>query len=73
MVERQLPKLHTWVRFPSPAPNNKQTGISLDHNSQIDMRMFARNAGTTMTFQPGSLVFKEGDSGNCVYIIHSGR
>src|ERR1035438_9425916 len=20
MVERQLPKLHTWVRFPSPAP-----------------------------------------------------
>ena len=22
MVERQLPKLHTWVRFPSPAPSN---------------------------------------------------
>ena len=20
MAERQLPKLHTWVRFPSPAP-----------------------------------------------------
>jgi len=44
----------------------------LDHNSQIDMRMFARNAGTTMTFQPGSLVFKEGDNGNCVYVIQSG-
>ena len=28
MVERQLPKLHTRVRFPSPAP----TGICVDHN-----------------------------------------
>ncbi len=36
------------------------------------MRMFARSAGTTMTFQPGSLVFKEGDNGNCVYVIQSG-
>jgi hypothetical protein len=24
MVERQLPKLHTWVRFPSPAPHSKR-------------------------------------------------
>src|SRR5271170_5568879 len=24
MVERQLPKLHTWVRFPSPAPKSRQ-------------------------------------------------
>jgi hypothetical protein len=23
MVELQLPKLAAWVRFPSPAPNNK--------------------------------------------------
>jgi CRP/FNR family cyclic AMP-dependent transcriptional regulator len=40
--------------------------------ADIDMRMFARNAGTTMTYPPGSLIFKEGDSGNCVYIIQSG-
>ena len=40
--------------------------------ADIDMRMFARNAGTTMTYQPGSLIFKEGDTGNHVYIIQSG-
>jgi hypothetical protein len=31
MVERQLPKLHTWVRFPSPAPtpsSNPQNGFA---------------------------------------------
>lgn len=36
------------------------------------MQMFARNAGTTMTFPPGSIIFKEGDTGNCVYIVQSG-
>jgi integrase len=29
MVERQLPKLHTGVRFPSPAPNERKSLISL--------------------------------------------
>lgn len=40
--------------------------------ADIDMRMFARNAGTNMTYAPGSIVFKEGDAGNHVYIIQSG-
>ena len=25
-----------------------------------------------MTFQPGSIIFKEGDPGNCVYVVQSG-
>jgi len=40
--------------------------------ADIDMRMFARNAGTNVIYQPGSLVFKEGDAGNHVYVIQSG-
>ena len=27
MVEHQLPKLAAWVRFPSPAPNDKKGGM----------------------------------------------
>jgi CRP/FNR family transcriptional regulator, cyclic AMP receptor protein len=44
----------------------------MDHTTDINMQMFARNAGTTISFAPGSFVFKEGDTGNCVYIVQSG-
>ena len=40
--------------------------------SEIDMRMFARNAGVNVTFPAGSVVFSKGDPGNCMYIVHSG-
>ena len=36
------------------------------------MRMFARNAGTNMTFQPGSIIFKEGDVSPNIYVLQSG-
>jgi CRP/FNR family transcriptional regulator len=36
------------------------------------MQMFARNAGTTMSFPRGTIIFKEGDVGTCVYVIQSG-
>ena len=32
MVERQLPKLHTWVRFPSPAPISPKIRLSKWHS-----------------------------------------
>jgi len=38
----------------------------------IDMRMFAKNAGTNMSFPAGSIIFKEGDVSSCVYIVQSG-
>ncbi|WP_315837407.1 cyclic nucleotide-binding domain-containing protein [Bradyrhizobium prioriisuperbiae] len=40
--------------------------------SDIDMRMFARNAGVNVTFPAGSLVFSRGDEGSCMYVIQSG-
>lgn len=43
-----------------------------DNVPALNMQMFARQAGTTMTFQRGSIIFKEGDTGNSVYVIHSG-
>ena len=43
-----------------------------DKNSELNMQMFARNAGTNMTYAPGSYIFREGDTGNCVYIVQSG-
>lgn len=57
MVERQLPKLHTWVRFPSPAPifsekhlNNKRiittSSLVFPHVSTLS---FEQN---TSTFDP---------------------
>jgi CRP/FNR family transcriptional regulator len=38
----------------------------------IDMRMFARNAGSNMTFQPGAILFNEGDTLKNVYVVQSG-
>jgi len=43
-----------------------------NENSEINMLMFARNAGTNMKFAAGSVIFKEGDAGNCVYVVQSG-
>jgi CRP-like cAMP-binding protein len=38
----------------------------------IDMRQFARGAGPTLSFAAGSIVFNQGDAGNCMYIAQSG-
>jgi len=38
----------------------------------IDMRRFARGAGTTLSFQSGTTVFNKGDIGQCMYIVQSG-
>ena len=40
--------------------------------NDIDMRQFARSAGATLTFTPGSTVFAKGDPGQCMYIVQSG-
>ena len=42
MVERQLPKLHTGVRFPSPAicPIKSPLKYRLSHNTSIKDRQF---------------------------------
>lgn len=39
---------------------------------EIDMRQFAKSAGTNITFKVGSLVFSAGDPGNCMYVVQSG-
>ena len=36
------------------------------------MQMFARNAGVNMAFPAGSVVFQEGDPGDCMYVVQSG-
>ena len=36
------------------------------------MRMFARGAGVNIAFPAGSVVFNQGDPGNCMYIVQSG-
>ena len=38
----------------------------------IDMRMFARNAGSNMTFQLGAILFSEGEISKNVYVVQSG-
>ena len=39
---------------------------------EIDMRLFARNAGVNIAFQPGAVIFNKGDSGDCMYVVQSG-
>ena len=41
-------------------------------SNDIDMRQFARSAGTNIGFPAGSLVFNKGDAGQCMYIVQSG-
>jgi CRP-like cAMP-binding protein len=38
----------------------------------IDMRLFAKKAGTSLTFAPGSTVFHKGDAGECMFVVQSG-
>lgn len=40
--------------------------------SEIDMRLFARSTGANVTFPAGSVVFRKGDPGNCMYVVQSG-
>lgn len=39
---------------------------------EIDMRTFAQGAGVNMAFPAGSVIFNEGDSGDCLYVLQSG-
>jgi CRP-like cAMP-binding protein len=36
------------------------------------MRLFARKAGVSINFPAASIVFNKGDSGPCMYVVHSG-
>ena len=40
--------------------------------NNIDMRQFAKSAGTNLTFKTGTVVFSKGDAGNCMYVVQSG-
>ena len=40
--------------------------------NEIDMRTFARSAGTSMTYPAGSIIFSKGDPGVCMYVVQSG-
>ena len=41
-------------------------------NKDLHMRQMARNIGATINFPVGSVVFNQGDAGNCMYIVQSG-
>ena len=41
-------------------------------SNDIDMRQFARSAGTTINFPAGTIVFNRGDPGSCMYVVQSG-
>ena len=41
-------------------------------NSSIDMRQFAKSAGTNILVKAGNDVFHRGDAGACMYIVQSG-
>ena len=40
--------------------------------AEIDMRQFAKGAGTNLIFKAGSIVFSTGDPGNCMYVVQAG-
>jgi CRP/FNR family transcriptional regulator, cyclic AMP receptor protein len=40
--------------------------------SDIDMRLFAKNAGASVSFATGSIVFNKGDPGTSMYVVQSG-
>jgi CRP/FNR family cyclic AMP-dependent transcriptional regulator len=44
----------------------------MNGNSDIDMRLFAKKAGATMNFAPGSVVFNKGDAGATMFVVQSG-
>ena len=39
---------------------------------QFDMRVFAKGTCPTITLRQGTVLFREGDPSDCVYLIHSG-
>ena len=41
-------------------------------NNVIDIRQFAKSAGTNILVKAGNDVFHRGDSGACMYIVQSG-
>jgi len=47
-------------------------GLGDDLVGDIDTRIFARNAGTNVGFLAGTIVFKQGDPGTCMYVVQSG-
>jgi CRP-like cAMP-binding protein len=47
-------------------------GASEMDGNDLDMRLFARKAGTSMTFAAGSVVFKRGDPGSTMFVVQSG-
>jgi CRP/FNR family transcriptional regulator, cyclic AMP receptor protein len=45
----------------------------MDGNGKdIDMRLFAKKAGTSMTYSAGSVVFNKGDPGATMFVVQSG-
>ena len=40
--------------------------------NDIDMRLFAWNAGANISFPAGGVVFNKGDAGSCMYVVQSG-
>jgi CRP-like cAMP-binding protein len=40
--------------------------------ADIDMRTFAKGAGATIKVPAGSVIFSQGESGDCMYIVQSG-
>ena len=41
-------------------------------SSDIDMRLFAKKAGTSFNYAAGSIIFNKGDPGECMYVVQSG-
>jgi CRP/FNR family cyclic AMP-dependent transcriptional regulator len=41
-------------------------------DGDIDMRLFAKKAGTSLNYAAGSIVFNKGDPGECMYVVQSG-
>jgi CRP/FNR family transcriptional regulator, cyclic AMP receptor protein len=42
------------------------------NGTDIDMRLFARKAGTSINFPTGSVVFNKGDPGSTMFVVQSG-
>jgi CRP-like cAMP-binding protein len=43
------------------------------NGNDIDMRLFAKKAGASITYAAGSIIFHKGDPGECMYVIQSGE
>ena len=56
------------IKRRSPSRRRPRGGIMTD----IDMRVFARNAGVNIRYPAGGVVFNLGDAGACMYVVQSG-